>query len=230
MRLPSTIFFDFDGTLVDSATIKRESYFMVCEPILGSEMFLEELFAARPSLSRFEVFQEFVKAFFPSSKRTSKYQCLIDKYAALTQERVSKAPEIAGASNLLRKLHSAGIRLLVVSLTPEEELKELIRVREWDPMFLDVGGAPQSKERNLRRFGEQYQLDLAASWIVGDGESDKAAALAAGCVYIKVDHAVGLTKSLPSSRGPYTVSDMDGLSVLYDMVASGVDGRGSVAK
>ena len=53
------VFFDFDGTLVDSNAIKREAFFEVTSGFFGDQEYLTHLLDSNTELTRYQIFKKF---------------------------------------------------------------------------------------------------------------------------------------------------------------------------
>ena len=111
---------------------------------------------------------------------------LCDEFTALLEERLPKADEVAGASEMLTKLHAAGVPLYVNTATPQEPAQKTIEQRGWQTYFRAVLGAPGNKEQNLSTAAVAEGLTPDQMVHVGDGNNDCVAAHTFGCRFIGV--------------------------------------------
>lgn len=177
------VVFDFDGTLVASNHIKRQVFFELASEFEDGPCLMETILRAADDKDRYWVFTQFV-ADLPVKADAMK---LADRYTYTCQKRITKAPEIAGAALSLEQLCNDGKLLFVNSATPSEPLNRLIHLRQMERWFKGIYGAPRRKFENLEiiRLGQSLRYDEIL--VVGDGESDRAAAEITGCHFVAVE-------------------------------------------
>jgi phosphoglycolate phosphatase-like HAD superfamily hydrolase len=160
--------FDFDGTLVETATIKREAFFEVFADCHAGVV--EAALTRWPDASRHDVIPRMVEA---AGDATLDAGGLIASYGATVVDRVRRARAIDGAEDALEWAARHGVAC-VFSMTPHAELDTALRARGWERWLSDIRGHPAHKPDTLAdwitRFGP------GAVTVIGDGESDAEAA------------------------------------------------------
>ena len=104
--------------------------------------------------------------------------------AVLTQA-VAAAPELPGATDLLRRL-APMIELHVCSNTPEDTVRRHVAARGWNPYLEGVDGYPTTKAGRIAAVIAARGLAPSRVAMVGDGISDEEAAAANGCVFFAI--------------------------------------------
>jgi beta-phosphoglucomutase-like phosphatase (HAD superfamily) len=94
-------------------------------------------------------------------------------------DEVVAAPEIKGAGDFLQRWCER-LTCFVVSATPDEEIKEIVKRRRMDGYFKEILGAPASKKENLLILLAKYDLSPTRCCFFGDAESDYLAAHTCG--------------------------------------------------
>jgi phosphoglycolate phosphatase len=204
------IIFDFDGTLVHSNDIKRQSFFDVTRHLSGSKMLLEKKLADPDAGDRFSIFRYLSEHLKENDGSSCDAIELVDRYTALCEEKIVQAPEVNGATDMLAKFSRNGLKLAVSSATPEDALKKLISLRGLDSFFSVTLGAPASKEKHIEEISNNWQLDPTEMLYVGDSEVDKMAALNTGCHFI----GVGKNHSRFNERPEKLIEDLRDLPML----------------
>lgn len=184
--------FDFDGTLVDSNAIKRNSFFDVFADVdPDGETVTHVLDVVRPG-DRYEVAREVAmrvrdRGDAPSEPGIEAFARLrAEAYTQRCEDAVAKCPEIPGATVALEWLTAHGLRLYVNSATPQEPLRRLLELRSMTRHFRICLGGPADKAENLATICADAGVPPRELLFVGDGEDDRAAALAFGCPFIAV--------------------------------------------
>jgi phosphoglycolate phosphatase-like HAD superfamily hydrolase len=97
-----------------------------------------------------------------------------------------RCPEKPGAQKALEAL-SKRYRLYLNSTTPEDGLREIVHVRGWASYFVGVFGYPHEKTGTVKRIIEREKVESAEVVVIGDGESDRKAAMHNGCPFVYVN-------------------------------------------
>lgn len=177
-----SIVFDFDGTLVDSNHIKRQTFFDLASEYAQGIRLMGDVLREAGDRDRYWVFTRFAADLPGRADATT----LAERYTRICEERIGSAPEIAGAGASLAHLSKEGKLLFVNSATPVEPLTRLVRLRRMDAMFAGIYGSPAKKPENLETIRLKHGLPPDEILVVGDGESDRASAEALGCRFVAV--------------------------------------------
>lgn len=186
------IIFDFDGTLVDSAGVKHDSFFELFPPTEEHRAIVKDVLVRDPDGSRHAVIPRMIEGMrkrgldVPGDGH-------IQRYGEIVEAGVSAAPECPGATDLLAGLHGRA-KLYIASNTPQEAVRHQAQLRGWSSYFDGVFGYPARKTDVVRDIlnGEAISPDRLA--VIGDGISDEEAARANRCVFIKIEKPSDLAK------------------------------------
>ena len=178
------VVFDFDGTLVDSNPIKRDTYFEILADTPGSSAVVEAVLAQNPGLDRHAVL---ARVHAELSKRGAEplpaREELVVRYSRICEERVAGCSPLPGALEtlaLLRATHA----LYLDSATPSDALERVVERRGWSEHFRGVLGGPASKLDNLRWIAGREGIGSREMLYVGDGAADRDAARGFGCWFL----------------------------------------------
>ncbi len=172
------VFFDFDDALAQSLDIKAEAFMSLFTEVDAQRRaqihayFLHHTGRARRTKLQ-HIYAEILQQ--PLADETMEQLCQL--FTDRSMEAVIRSPEVEGADALLRVLQARGIRLFVVSGTPETELQHIIGARGMAGYFAGVRGTPVEKEINIAELLNTHQLDAACCLMVGDGRVDYVAAV-----------------------------------------------------
>lgn len=178
------VVFDFDGTLVDSNPIKRDTYFEILAETPGSGAVVESVLAQGSGLDRHGVL---ARVHAELSERGAEplptHENLVESYSRICEERVAGCSPLPGALEtlaLLRATHA----LYLDSATPREALERVVERRGWSAHFRGVLGGPASKFDNLRWIASREGIGRDEMLYVGDGAADLEAAERFGCWFL----------------------------------------------
>lgn len=179
MKNIRTIFFDFDGVILESVDIKGWAFGKLFE---GYPEHIDAIVAfhyANGGMPRFDKFRHIYKNILHRPLSEIEFNQLCQEFANLVFNRVLECDFVPGALEFLKK-YSGRIALFVVSATPQEELTEIVKRRGLHGFFKGVFGSPLSKLELARRILENDGLDSGKVLFVGDALSDYEAAVGNG--------------------------------------------------
>lgn len=172
----STIFFDFDGVIVESLNIKTEAFSKLFEKE-GKKVVKEviDYHLNNGGVSRYDKFRYIYNEILCRKLSEEAFQELCFKFAKLVKKGVIAAPYVAGAKEFLEK-HSCCYKCFILSATPRKEIKEIIKERNITQYFLEVYGAPDKKTDIVRKILQRDKNLPSSAVYVGDAISDYEAA------------------------------------------------------
>ena len=173
-------FFDFDGVLADSVEVKTRAFATLFEP--HGPAVVKRVIAHHRyhgGMTRVEKFSHYYHEYLGKSLSNEEMADLCQRFSALVVDEVVAAPEISGAREFLQRWCERPA-CFVVSATPEEEIKEIVKRRGMEGYFKEILGAPTSKKKNLGILLAKHDLDPSRCCFFGDAESDYLAAHTCG--------------------------------------------------
>lgn len=179
-------FFDFDGVLADSVEVKTRAFAKLFEPH-GPEIVLKVVAHHRNhgGMTRVDKFCHYYHEYLGKSLPNEEMIDLCQRFSELVVDEVVAAPEIKGAEEFLQRWCKR-IACFVISATPDEEIKEIVKRRRMDQYFKEVLGAPVDKGKNLEILLEKYNLNPLRCCLFGDAESDYLAAHMCGVEFFAI--------------------------------------------
>ncbi len=182
------LIFDFDGTLVDSNSIKRAA-FEVCFANFPERK--QEILAycwANHHTPRREKFRYVYDRILERPLTPQVEQELHNRFEAATTQKIVAASGIPYAEEFLRSVsrtHCIGL----LSSTPQEVLTQILTQRGWAAYFRFIQGAPVHKAQWLQGLRSEFLLSKEELIFFGDQEEDAQAAEQAGCQFIGIGDA-----------------------------------------
>lgn len=207
------LFFDFDGVLADSVTVKTVAFGKLFEE--HGEAVREKVVAhhlANGGMSRFDKFRHYYEAFLGKELGEEGMRQLCDRFSALVVDEVVASAEIPGAGDFL-ETWAHRIPCYVVSATPHEEIRSIVERRGMAQYFQDVLGAPVKKADHVHAVLDATGADPARCLFIGDAMSDLRAAETCGVPFLGVvpEEGSALIEARPDIR---SVRDLRQMAVL----------------
>ena len=179
-------FFDFDGVLADSVEVKTRAFAKLFERYGPDvEAKVVEHHRNNGGMTRIDKFYHYYQEFLGKPLDKAELQRLCNDFSRLVVDEVVSAPEIPGAENFLKKWHNS-VKCFMVSATPDDEIKEIVKRRGIDIYFHEILGSSCSKSDNVNYLLNKYGLAPAQCLFFGDAESDYRAAAASGVNFIGI--------------------------------------------
>jgi phosphoglycolate phosphatase-like HAD superfamily hydrolase len=163
------VFFDFDGVLVDSNSIKTSAFFDLAMEFFGGEAAdgLVENHLRNPGGSRFTKLAWLLSNYRPKEPRLRQKE-LETEFSALVLAKITAAER---ASELSSLLHNSDLTPHILSAAPSVEISALVQRFGWEDAFESrIHGSPETKADHLSRL--RKFVDLENSIFVGDAPSD----------------------------------------------------------
>lgn len=172
-----SVFFDFDGVILDSVNVKTEAFHALYRPY-GADIAdrVREHHLANGGMSRFDKFRHYHQQFLGEELDEDGLDRLCREFSNLVVDRVVESPAIPGAMETLTALEEAGIPAYVVSGTPHDEMGLIIRRRGLSRFFVEVHGSPRKKTAIVREILDRTGYDPVRCLFIGDALSDWKAA------------------------------------------------------
>lgn len=172
------IFWDFDGVLMDSNSIRDLGF----ERVLSNypRQFVQELMdfhRANGGLSRYVKFRYFFENILKQDVSETEIQVLAKEFSIIMKSLLLN-PQllIEDSMNFVKSQCDKGVKMHIVSGSDQEELRFLCRELEIDKYFISIHGSPTPKKvlvKELIDLNEYNKLDIA---FIGDSVNDLEAA------------------------------------------------------
>lgn len=213
MTLPKAIFFDWDGTLADTAQMVLDAHNHVRAMYDKPSIVMDDIFGQITKSAR-EAFPDIYGAEHALKAEE-------ELYSFIREKRFTYLKPLPGARALLEFLQQAGIPVGIVSNKRHEGLGQEIEALEWGHLVdIHVGAGQASADKPsaaplllaLERQGKG--LTPADIFYVGDTEADLLCAQNAGCPCIFVPHAHGKRELVDLYKPLYMVETLDEFAAL----------------
>jgi phosphoglycolate phosphatase-like HAD superfamily hydrolase len=183
LRRYATLFWDFDGVIKDSVAVKSDAYEHLFAPF-GPEVAarVREHHERNGGISRFEKIPLYLGwAGREASEAEASSYC--GQFSAAVRQAVIDSPWVPGAREYLHANHAQQSQFLVTG-TPQAEIEDILAALGLTPCFREVHGAPTSKSDAIELVLARWKCLRADSLLIGDSDSDYAAASTAGVQFL----------------------------------------------
>lgn len=203
------IFWDFDGTLCDSAADIRDSWRATFAELGLDVPHFDRVYRVGPPLS------EAAPLLFPDLDEAAVARiCDVYRRHYCTCGYPKSRP-YPGVDALLEKFRAEGKKQFLATNKNAAPLEQLVGKFGWDGIFTELLNRdtlpPGETQKSclLRQALDKYSLDPRRSAMVGDTPIDVAAGKAAGLVTIAATYGYGTREELESSRPDRWISRED---------------------
>tara|TARA_B100002003_G_scaffold247841_1_gene280232 strand:- start:227 stop:871 length:645 start_codon:yes stop_codon:yes gene_type:complete len=200
------IIFDFDGVLVESVNVKTRAFAKMFED-KGEEVVRQvtSFHLKNGGMTRDKKIMFYYNEILMCPLSDEKLEELCDTFSRLVVDEVIRSPYVEGAKEFLEKFYSE-IDFYVVSGTPEQELREIVKRRGMSLFFKGVFGSPVQKGEIAKMILKQNGYNSKEVVYVGDSIADLRGAIESGTRFIgRLDD---------SGHDPFTDNDVN---VVKDM-------------
>ena len=169
------IIFDFDGVLAESVHIKTQAFYKMYEPfgVTVAEKVVQH-HKTNGGMSRFEKFPFYHKTFLNLDLNNNDIESLTTMFSNIVVQDVIDSAEVPGALWFLEKYFNK--KKWIVSATPTDEIRKIIKKRNMDNHFIKVYGSPDRKTSIVEKIINENCLIRDETIFLGDALSDYNAA------------------------------------------------------
>jgi len=169
------VFWDFDGVIKESVDIKTQAFVKLFEPYGEVVMQkVKEHHEANGGMSRYKkipLYLEWVDETCTSGRLNE----LSNAFSNIAFQGVVNSAWVPGAEKYLRD-NTYNQVFVLVSATPEKELKSILKSLNLAAVFSAVYGAPVNKADAIRDVLDHSKTDAANCLMIGDAIADMEAA------------------------------------------------------
>lgn len=181
------VFFDFDGVILDSVDVKTRAYTELFRPFgPEAEKAAVDYHLANGGLSRFKKFEYIFKHVLKQPVSEKELEKMGQDFSDLALKGVLESPFIPGALETLKELKEKNIPAFVVSGTPDEEIKYIVKKKGLEEYFKEVHGSPRAKAEIVLDILRRYSCNADKCLFIGDAMSDYQAAKIVGLAFFGV--------------------------------------------
>ena len=171
----STIFWDFDGVIKDSVSVKSDAFEELFLPF-GSDVAkkIRMHHEDNGGMSRYDKLPIYLNLAGEknSTDSISKYE---KQFSKLVMNRVINSPWVEGVLEYIKTNYKAQ-KFFLITATPQKEIEEILKKLEISKYFKKVIGSPTNKKDAIKIILSNENINLDDSIMIGDSCSDYEAA------------------------------------------------------
>jgi len=205
--MPEAIFFDVDGVLIESLSVKGEAFALAFADFPDDRGSIIDYHLANGGVNRVEKIRQIFVQISGRQPTEAELAERVRSFSEAVVEQVIAAPEIAGAREAV-EFWGGRVPLHAVSATPTDELLVIFNRRGISQHFTSINGWPPKKTELLPALVRELGYAPEGCIMVGDSAEDEAAALAAGILFIRVSP----NEQDRSPAGVPVIRDLHGLT------------------
>jgi len=177
------VIFDFDGVILESVEVKDDAFRALFADHPGEIDMIMDLHRRHGGVSRFVKFEMIYRDILRQPLASGRKIELGRRFEELALERVMACPMVAGARELLDRLHGH-VAMAVVSGTPDGELAAIIAGRRLSSYFAEIHGGSRGKRSIVDEMVRTRAWRRERVLMVGDAMTDHGAARANAVAFV----------------------------------------------
>jgi HAD superfamily hydrolase (TIGR01549 family) len=180
---PKAILLDFDGVIIESVGIKDQAFEELYQTYPQYLPQIVEYHLSHNATIRFTKFRYIAENILQEAYNEQKEKELSERFSNLVFEKIIDCPYVDGAIEFL-DFFSKRVPLYLISISPEEELSKVLKVRNFEHYFEKVYANPPNKSEAFKQILAERQLDSSETVYIGDTPEDYQAANNVGIPFI----------------------------------------------
>ncbi len=175
LRAGQIIFWDFDGVIKDSVTVKSTGYEKLFSPYGATVVEkVRRHHGQHGGVSRYEKIPLYL-SWAGESSSPNLVQDFCNQFSNLVQQAVIDSPWVPGVREYLHENHSQQ-HFILITATPQEEIERILNALKIAHYFREIHGAPTAKATVVREVLDRLDCSPEQALVVGDSETDLGAA------------------------------------------------------
>jgi len=176
LKQSKTIFWDFDGVIKDSVTVKSDSFEQLFLPY-GKEIAakVRSHHEANGGISRFDKLPIYLK-WAGQILTIELIEEYAEKFSQLVKQKVIDSEWVPGILDYLDKNYTCQ-KFYIITAAPQQEIEEILLALKINHYFKDVIGSPVEKWKAVKKLLYRDKITPDQSIMIGDAITDYNAAI-----------------------------------------------------
>lgn len=175
-----TFFFDFDGTVVDSAQIKLKSFedfFSKYEALSDSSLEFLNTNQGKPRKIKINKLSQLI---------SEDVDFLLKEFDDFLFEKLKGVKLVKGVDEYLMKLKSLDINIILISAAPLKEIKTILKKFKMTNIFNELNSSVSNKSELVKEIISKNNINTKYSCYFGDSKTDVKAAEDNNITYVNI--------------------------------------------
>lgn len=181
------VFWDFDGVILDSVDVKTKAFaemFKRYGPNVQKKVIQYHL--EHGGVSRYDKFRYYFESILNKPINSEQIENLSAEFSNHVLNKVIESKFCNGALETLKMLKRNMIPAYVVSGTPDDEIKLIVKRKNISHYFFEVHGSPSKKWEITQEILDRKGYNPRSCIFIGDSPSDYHAAQKTGMQFIGI--------------------------------------------
>ena len=183
------VLFDFDGPIVDTNKLKKESLLEAFHDFKFDKLSIDEFYSERQGMTRESIIRDLFAILKGSAPSQEEISLITQAYANAYKDRMERISLTSGVKDILEKLVTEHTMIAIVSNAPRDEVVHLLEKFEIKDYFKAVCGSPEDKIEAAKRIIKELSTDPKSTILIGDSDVDARVAKDVGCVFYALSSA-----------------------------------------
>jgi phosphoglycolate phosphatase-like HAD superfamily hydrolase len=203
----STIFFDFDGVVLDSVDVKTKA-FMHLYSEFGEKIVsaVKKHHLENGGMSRYEKFSFYHKNYLGIEISEAEINSLAENFSTLVVQKVIESDPIPGSLDFVDKYYNL-YDMFIVSGTPQKEIRQIANSLQLTNKMKGIFGSPKKKEIHVEDIIRLNNYNRSDCLFIGDAKADYTAALVNDTRFLLIENDVN-SKLFLGVNGIHRASDL----------------------
>ena len=165
------IFWDFDGVIKESVSVKTDAYIELFSPY-GIDVCkqVRKHHLANGGMSRYDKIPLYLK-WAGLKQNDADVENFCSKFSSIVKDKVIASAWVPGVEEFLQN-NKKNHTFILVSATPQGELEEICKSLKLTEVFCKIYGAPASKSKSINISMRHYEVDNSSCIMIGDALAD----------------------------------------------------------
>ncbi len=181
------IFFDFDGVIMDSMTLKLDAYCACLKEYRLARTDVDRIMREYMGQSRHKIIVELYEKLVGGTIPSDVFEKALTEFNRQDEDAREKLTYLPGSLEFIRAVHADRFTAVVTG-TPEEFILKTTAHHGLDQYFDIVRGSPDTKREIVAELLGAHSLSTAEAIFIGDGRTDQEAADHHGIRFVGFDN------------------------------------------
>ncbi len=177
LKTKAVIFWDFDGVIKDSVSVKTDAFSLLFKPygpVIQKKVIAYHL--ENGGVSRFDKIRHFYSQYLNKNISDTELYEICEEFSRLVLQEVINSPWVPGVKKFLLD-NPYNQRFIIVTGTPQEEIELILEELKIKQVFSSVYGSPKSKVDIVKEELRNNLIEREKYILIGDSKTDYDAAI-----------------------------------------------------